>query len=564
MSRLDATMVSRDDDRTVLVLGPNPTPNGGMHLGHIAGPYLAGDIYARYQRARGRDVIFSTGTDDSQTYVVASAGRQGISPEELCKRSTARIQHALDAIGISVDGFGPFDQTYKATVLQYFSALHAAGLFRLRTVRLPYLERTGEFMVEGLIEGDCPVCLTTSRGGLCETCCHPNNFDQLLNPHSTINPADKLTYREATIMVLPLEEHRAALTEYHERLAEHRRPHVRQMIRELLDRPLQDVPITFPLNWGIEAPFPEVPGQVLNAWLELMPAGMFTTSYAARQLGRDTVPGDLWKREANLRMVHFLGFDNAYFFCLPHVAMLMAHDKYIVPESIINNEFYELESSKFSTSKGHVLTPEDLLKEVSRDVARLYLALTAPEYQRSTFSRAGLDTMSEDRLVGPWNQLAGTLGKAVANARDAGVRLPVSDAARGRIRAMIERFELGYEMPSYNLNRSADTVLIQIERLRRHSALLDGIGLEERPEDWGDLFGEVRALLAVASPILIDLAAAAASSGVFDDLPEAGVLAGSFEATELTPFAPPLLSAGPAEPMDPVGRDVVKGLTAGG
>jgi len=211
-----------------------------------------------------------------------------------------------------------------------------------------------------------------------------------------------------------------------------------------------------------------------------------------------------------------------------------------------------------------VLTPEDLLKEVSRDVARLYLALTAPEYQRSTFSRAGLDTMSENRLVGPWNQLGGTLGKAVANARDAAVRLPVSGAARDRIRAMIERFELGYEMPSYNLNRSADTVLVQIERLRRHSALLDGIGLEERPEQWGDLFGEVRALLAVASPILIDLAAAAAASGVFDDLPAAGVLAAPFEATELTPFAPPLLSAGPAEPMDPVGRDVVKGLTAGG
>jgi methionyl-tRNA synthetase len=539
------------DDRPVLILGPNPTPNGGMHLGHIAGPYLAGDIYARYQRARGRDVVFTTGTDDSQTYVVASAARAGISPEELCRRSTARIQSALSAIGISVDGFGPFDQTYRATVLQYFSALHAAGVFRLRTVRLPFLERTGEFMVEGLIEGDCPVCLTTSRGGLCETCCHPNNFDQLLNPHSTIDPADELTYREATIMVLPLEEYRERLTTYHEALAEHRRPHVRQMIRELMDRPLQDVPITFPLAWGIPAPFPETPGQVLNAWLELMPAGMFTTSYAAKQLGRDTVPGELWRTEENLRMVHFLGFDNAYFFCLPHIAMLMAHgDKYIRPESIINNEFYELESSKFSTSKGHVLTPEELLREVPRDVARLYLALTAPEYQRSTFSRAGLDKVAEERLVGPWNQLAGILGKAVANAGRLGSAdspLPVSPGARGRVVAMVQRFDLGYEMPTYNLNRSADTVLVQIDRLRRHAVALDGIGLDEQPEAWGDLFYEVTALLALASPILIDLTDAARAAGVFDGLPAAGVLVSdSFELTDVTPFAPPLLPTEPA------------------
>lgn len=533
-----------DDDRPVLVLGPNPTPNGGMHLGHIAGPYLAGDVYARYQRARGRNVIFTTETDDSQTYVVASAAREGITPEELCKRSTGQIQEALRAIGISFDGFGPFDSAYKATVLQYFSALHAAGVFKLKTVRLPYLERTGEFMVEGLIEGECPVCLTMSRGGLCETCCHPNNFDQLINPHSTIDPSDELTYREATIMVLPLEEYRDRLTEYHESLAEHRRPHVRQMIAELLARPLQDVPITFPLSWGIDPQFPEVPGQVLNAWLELIPAGMFTTSYAARNLGRDTVPGELWRKAENLRIVHFLGFDNAYYFCLPHIAMLMAHgDKYVWPESIINNEFYELESSKFSTSKGHVLTPQALLEEVPRDVARLYLALTAPEYQRSTFSRAGLDKMAEERLIGPWNQLAGVLAKAVANAGGDSARLPVSQTARGRVVAMLERFDLTYEMPTFNLNRAADTVLVHVDRLRRRAVALDGIGLDEQPEDWGDLFCEVKALLALASPLLIDLVAAAQEAGVFDGTPDAGLLvAGSFDVADIKPFSPPSLA----------------------
>jgi methionyl-tRNA synthetase len=528
-----------EDPRRVLVLGPNPTPNGGMHLGHIAGPYLAGDVYARYQRARGREVIFTTGTDDSQTYVTGSARRAGISNEELCRTSTALIREALTAIGISFDGFGPFDDHYRASVLDFFRTLHAAGTFRLKTVRLPYLERTGEFMVEGLIEGECPTCLATSRGGLCETCCHPNNEDQLINPHSTIDPTDVLTYREATIMVFPLEEYREQLTAYHERWAPYWRPHLVQMVRELLSRPLQDVPITFPLNWGIPAPFPETPGQVLNAWLELMPAGMYTTSYAARQLGRETAPGELWRVEENLRMVHFLGFDNAYFFCLPHIALVMAHGgKYILPEWIINNEFYELESEKFSTSKGNVLSVQDMLKEVPRDLVRLYLALTAPEHTRTTFSRAGMDKITADRLVGPWNRLAATLGKGLANAASgAAAWLPVSTAARDRAATMLARFDAVYEMPYYSLSRAADTILVHIDRLARRAAALDGTDIDVESEAWGDLFMETKALIAAASPILIDLAAAAQQAGGF----EGDVTPGAFDVPAVTPFTPPLL-----------------------
>ena len=539
-----------EDDRPVLVLGPNPTPNGGMHLGHIAGPYLAGDVYARYQRARGRDVVFTTGTDDSQTFVVASARRLGTTPEELCATSTAQIREALTAIGISTDGFGPFDDTYRQTVLDYFRALHAAGKFRLRTVRLPYVERTGEFIVEGLVEGDCPVCLATCRGGLCETCCHPNNFDELLNPHSTVDPADVPTAREATILVFPMEEYREQLTAYHEKWAPYWRPHMVQMVRDVLSRPLADLPITYPLGWGMPAPFPETPGQVLNAWLELIPAGMFTSSYCAAQLGRQSAPGELWRPRENRRIVHFLGFDNAYFFCLTHMALLMAHgEEYIRPEWICTNEFYELESAKFSTSRGHVVSVQDLLREVPRDVARLYLALTAPEYQRTSFSRAGLDKVAVTRLVEPWNRLAGTLGKAVANASGSDAPLPVSMAGCRRAAIMADRFDLCYEMPGYSLNRAAETILIQISRLARQAAGLESLGTDEAPQAWGDLFLEVKALLALAAPILIDLAAAARQAGGFD-----GVLtAGAFDVPEVMPFTPPLLPAGaPAVPGWPL------------
>jgi methionyl-tRNA synthetase len=198
---------------------------------------------------------------------------------------------------------------------------------------------------------------------------------------------------------------------------------------------------------------------------------------------------------------------------------------------VLTNEFYELESEKFSTSKGHVLSVQQILSEVPRDLVRTYLALTAPEFQRTTFSRAGLTKMVDERLVGPWNKLAETLGKVVANAD--GGPLPVTAVGRARAATMLERFDFIYEMPNYSMNRAADAILTQIGRLGRIAASLDGSDVEA----FGDLFLQVNALLSVSSPILIDLAAAARAAGAYD-----GVLApGAFAVDEVTAFAPPLL-----------------------
>ena len=532
----------------VLIVGPNLTPNGDLHLGHVAGPYLAGDVYARYQRARGRDVIYTTGTDDSQTYVVASARRLGITPEELCHTASRQIWETLQAMGISVDGFGPYDEAYRATVLEFFAPLHAAGKFQRRTVQIPYLERTGEFFVEGMICGDCPICLAESRGGLCETCGHPNNYAELFNLRSNINPADRLTTREATILVLPLEDYRSQLRDYYQERAGRWRPHIAQVIREALSKPLPDFPITYPLDWGIPAPYPQTPGQVFNAWAETIPAAMFTTAYCATQRGLDPgPPGELWRPDHGRRLVHFLGFDNAYFWSLPYVALLMAHEgRYILPDTIVPNEFYELESEKFSTSRGHVVWCRDLLRQVPRDLVRLYLAVTAPEHQRTNFSRAGLEKVVEQRLCGPWNRLQALLGTAAAESRRLDA-LPVSAAARARTMLMLDRFDHYYEFPDFSLTRAGDLVLVQIDRLLRNAVRLQGRDFREAPADYGDLLLEVAALLAAASPILPDLAAAARQGcGLSLSLAD-----GAFDLTAIRPFVPPPLDRmPPASPDD--------------
>jgi methionyl-tRNA synthetase len=194
-----------------------------------------------YAGTSGTPTIFDR-YHDSQTHA-GIALRLGTTPEELARTSTELIREALSAIGISVDGFGPFDETYRETVLNFFRTLHAKGTFELRTVKLPYRARTGEFAVEGLVEGDCPVCLSTSRGGLCETCCHPNNYNELLDPHprsARTRPTGSPS--EARILVLPLELPRAAhrLREVDAVLA----AAPEQMIRSA-GRPLPG-PITYP------------------------------------------------------------------------------------------------------------------------------------------------------------------------------------------------------------------------------------------------------------------------------------------------------------------------------
>jgi len=520
-------LTSAGAGRPVVIIAPPPTPNGDLHIGHMSGPYLAGDVYARYQRALGRQVIFTTGTDDSQTYVLASARRAGRTPGELAAASARDICRSLELMGISVDGFAPFDDGYRAAVREFVEPLHAAGKFRARTVTIPYAERTGEFLVEGLVAGECPHCLSESRGGLCETCGLPIDFGELIGPRSTVDPDEPLTSRDATVLVLPMEDYRDRLTAYYAERQPYWRPHMRQLIEQALAHPLPDFPVTYPLGWGIPAEFPETPGQVLNAWVEGMPASMYCTYHGA---GREGDRDELWRATRDAEVVYFLGFDNAYFWGMNHLALLMAHEgRYVVPEMIVCNEFYELENEKFSTSKGHVLWAGDLLTEVPRDLVRFYLALTCPEHQRTNFSLTGLHQVTGQRLVQPWNELAAALAKAVANAGGDQVVLPVTGAARAHAAALAARFRACYELTSFSLHRAADLIATQVIRLARHAAQLNGDHGE-----LGDLFFETRVLLAGAAPVLIDVAEAAGTTS-------SPVTLTQLEATEVTPFTLPTL-----------------------
>lgn len=497
-------------ERPAIIIAATPTPNGDLHVGHLAGPYLAGDVYTRYLRANGRPVIYTTCSDDSQSYVVSTARRRGTTPQALCTTSTAAIQRSLAAMGISMAGLPPIDDRYRETVLEFMTALHAAGRFRTRVVRLPYAEHSGTYLFDGLVRGVCPVCLAGSCGGVCEDCGHPNNFDQLLAPRFTVDPVEPVSYREHTVLVLPMEDYRDRLTAYFAAREGRWRPHAMQLIRELLARPLPEVPVTMPGTWGIPAPFPETAGQIVYPWVEAMPASMYSTWWAAAQQGEHAATTDQhWRAEHDAQLVYFHGFDNTYHWGLMDLVLLMAHgDRYVLPETNVCNEFYNLNGEKFSTSRNHLIRGTDLLAEVPRDLVRFYLALTAPEHQRTNFTREALREVTSRRLVGPWNSLADAVSLSVVGVAPAA---PLSTTPEGRRRAaaMVDQFRLCYELPRYSVARAAETMADQLGRL---GAIADSAVAP------GDLLLAVRTLLACAAPILIDVTERATAAGVDLDL----------------------------------------------
>lgn len=499
-------------ERPAIVIAATPTSNGDLHVGHMAGPYLAADVYVRYLRAIGRPVIYTTCADDSQSYVVTTAHRKGIPPEELIATSTAEIERTMTAMGLSTGGLPPIDDLYHDTVVEFMTTLHETGRFRPRTVRLPYAERAGLYLYDGLVSGTCPTCLSGSSGGVCEGCGHPNSYDELLDARFSMDPTDTVVYREVTILVLPIEEYRERLTEYYESRRGTWRPHAMRLIDELMARPLPDIPITFPSTWGIPAPFAETPGQMFYPWVEAMPASIYSTWWASKQHGGDAPTTDAyWRAESDAELVYFHGYDNVYHWGLMDLVLLMAHgDRYITPASDVCNEFYDLRGEKFSTSRNHLIWSADLLAEVPRDLVRFYLALTAPEYQRTNFDPDEMREVTARRLVDPWNALADTIAKA-SQGIDAGDPLPTSEAARDRCDRMAERFGVAYGLASFSMSRAAETIVAHLARLRTRAELLDGT--DDRTA-LGDLLAEARTVLAWSAPILIDVAERASAAGI--------------------------------------------------
>jgi methionyl-tRNA synthetase len=495
------------------IIAPPPTPNGDLHVGHISGPYFGMDILRRYLLLRNTDVVAGIGVDLNQSYVVTTGERLGIDPVRLANQSHASIKNTLTAASISLDAVGMPNREYSEYVSQWFGQLHDAGTFEYREVSVPYDVKRKRFMFESYASGWCANCLASTCGGICEVCGHPNNPRDLFGLRPTSgNHDDPIEFRPCGTWVLELERWRLPLEEHLRPLMERMRPSLRRLVKEILEQPLPVFPVTFPSEWGLQAPMPGSKGLVLNVWAEMVPGHY----YWLKESQKAVAGVDLLVSDEAVHYVQFLGFDNSFFYVFAHLALAFAAKKCgadsLLPQAFITNDFYLLDNYKFSTSQGHLIWGRDFLKNHSVDDARFYLAWSNPENDQSNFSQADFAEIVEKKFKIPLSKFL-----SLMQSLPSGI-LPDPDDVVAQ--AVTKRFEQAYAEESFSIRLAVRALVSGMEL---------AIELASRGATPQSLIALARRLAAGAAPIVPETAQsiwchAGGIGPILWPLPRSGVL----------------------------------------
>jgi methionyl-tRNA synthetase len=376
-----------------VVLSPPPTPNGPLHVGHLAGPYVAADVAVRAGRARGEPTISVCGLDDNQNYVVAAARARGRDAEELRRENAGRIRSVFTRLGIGHDIFTEptADPRYRSAVVRLLDQSVTAGMLPVQEWTLPYCEPCGGSLHHAYVAGRCAGCGAGMNGGTCEGCGAFHTAGDLVEPRCTRCGAPPSGQLRGRGPVLPLADHRDHLMRVWCQAT--LPPRVRRMVDRLLDKGLPTVPLTYPTDWGI----PVADGHRLDAWAEM---GLGYLYSVGRQLDSSAVSLSdhlrAWRSVGSLWA--FLGLDNAFYYAVLFPGLFAAWG--LPPEllgGLVVNEFYTLDGDKFSTSRDHAVWAEELLAEYPPDVVRAFLCLDRPEPYATDFTRERFE-----RVTGNW------------------------------------------------------------------------------------------------------------------------------------------------------------------
>jgi methionyl-tRNA synthetase len=387
--------------RLVVTITP-PTPNGELHLGHLAGPYLGGDIYARGQRMQGRQVLYVTGSDDHQSYVAGKALRTNQRPEEVADHHVALIEQGLQRAGVRCDRFTRSQHPgYVEQIQRLVEKLHQQG--HVVAAESDYLVAPGDPrpLFEFYISGRCPRCAAPAGGGCCEECGWLNEGIALVDPVATLGGVPQQR-RRITRLVLPLARHERRVRELVAEIP--MSTHLRSLAEALLEEPLPDVPVTHPAEWGLPCTIEGFRDQVISTWFEMghnMLSGARPVPAAAGH------PPD--------ELVQFFGFDNGFYYALLYPLLYELVEPGVAPPAaLMCNEFYLLEGEKFSTSRNHAVWVRALLEHEPVDAVRFYLAHTRPEVARTSFSMLAYRSFLTDELRGRWQGWLRDLGRRVS------------------------------------------------------------------------------------------------------------------------------------------------------
>jgi len=377
-----------------------PYTNGPIHIGHLAGVYVPSDIYARYLRLQGKDVAFICGSDEHGVAISMKAKKEGITPQQVIDKYDGIIRQSFLDFGISFDNYSrTSSEIHHKTASEFFKKLYDNGDFIEETTEQLYDAKADQFLADRFVTGTCPKCDNPEAyGDQCEKCGSTLNATDLINPKSTITGETPIL-KATKHWFLPLNRYESFLREWI--LEGHKndwKPNVYGQVKSWVDGGLEPRAVTRDLDWGIDVPVEGAEGKKLYVWFDA-PIGYIssTKEWAARE-GKDWEP--YWK-DADTKLVHFIGKDNIVFHCIIFPAMLKAEGSYILPDNVPANEFLNLEGNKLSTSKNWAVWLHEYLQDFpeKQDSLRYALTANAPETKDNDFTWKDFQARNNNELA---------------------------------------------------------------------------------------------------------------------------------------------------------------------
>ncbi|MBR6457522.1 MAG: methionine--tRNA ligase [Bacteroidales bacterium] len=385
------------DYKRTLVTAALPYANGPVHIGHLAGVYVPADIYVRYLRMRGRDVLFVCGSDEHGVPITIKARQQGCSPQDIVDKYDKIISESFKGFGINFDVYGrTSSKIHEETASEFFKKLYDSGKFITKTTEQYYDPEAKTFLADRYIVGTCPKCGNPDAyGDQCEKCGSTLSPEELINPKSKLSGAEPVK-KETTHWYLPLQDYEQWLREWILDGHKEWRSNVYGQVKSWLDGGLQPRAVTRDLDWGVPVPVEGAEGKVLYVWFDA-PIGYISNT-------KQLLPNDWekWWKSEDTKLVHFIGKDNIVFHCIVFPSMLKAYgDGYILPDNVPSNEFLNLEGDKISTSRGWAVWAHEYLEDFpgKQDVLRYVLTANAPETKDNDFSWKDFQVRNNSELV---------------------------------------------------------------------------------------------------------------------------------------------------------------------
>jgi len=382
--------------KRTLITTALPYANGPVHIGHLAGVYVPADIYARYLRLKGEEVLMIGGSDEHGVPITIKAKNEGITPQDVVDRYHTIIKKSFEDFGITFDIYSrTTSDIHKKTASDIFRTIYDKGGFIEKTSEQYYDEEAKQFLADRYIIGTCPHCKNDrAYGDQCEACGTSLNPTDLINPRSTISGSNPVL-KETKHWYLPLDQHEAWLRKWI--LEDHKewKTNVYGQCKSWLDMGLQPRAVSRDLDWGVPVPVEGAEGKVLYVWFDA-PIGYISNTI-------ELLPNDWekwWKSEES-KIVHFIGKDNIVFHCIVFPAMLKAEGTYQLPENVPSNEFLNLEGDKISTSRNWAVWLHEYLVEFpdKQDVLRYVLTANAPETKDNDFTWKDFQSRNNNELV---------------------------------------------------------------------------------------------------------------------------------------------------------------------